>query len=423
MAKKTVNSKLFSEAKKYLVGGVDSPVRAFNYVGRDPIIIKKGRGSKVYDHDGNEYIDYVLSWGSLILGHALPEVVDAVKASANDGFSFGATNIREVELAKLIRKTIPFAERIRFVNSGTEAVMGAVRLARGYTGRDKIVKFEHAYHGHADYLLTKGGSGLATLGIPSSAGVPKDFTKHTIIAPLNDIEGLEKIFKRSGRQIAAVLIEPVGGNYGVVPPDINFLKKLKKLTSKYDSLLVFDEVITGFRFSFGSAAQLFDIIPDIIVLGKIIGGGFPIGAYGGREKIMKHLAPSGKVYQASTFAGNPIVMEAGLATLGVLSKAQDSYKKMEHLTRYLVTRIEECAKSCRIDLKVSYYKNMFSIKFSDVRKFKAFYRLILKKGIYLAPSEFEANFLSFSHTKRDIKKTVDAITWALERISNDVRTY
>ncbi len=416
MAEKTVNSKLFGEAQRYLVGGVDSPVRAFHYVGRDPIIIKKGRGSKIYDHDGNEYIDYVLSWGSLILGHALPEVVNAVKGAACDGLSFGATNIKELELAKLIREAIPCAEKIRFVNSGTEAIMGAVRLARGYTGRDKIVKFENAYHGHADYLLTKSGSGLATFGIPSSAGVPKDFTKHTIIVPLNDAGAVENIFNEYGREIAAVLVEPVGGNYGVLPPDIHFLKKLKRLTAKYATLLIFDEVITGFRFGFGSAAEQFGVVPDLIVLGKIIGGGLPIGAYGGSKKVMDNLAPLGKVYQASTFSGNPIVMQAGLSTLDQLRRSQREYAMTESFTRYLASKIKEAAISLRLTLDVRYYGNMFSIKFADTNKFRTFYGLMLSRGVYLAPSEFEANFLSFAHTKNDVEKTADALVWALERI-------
>ena len=297
----TINKRLFNEAKRHLVGGVDSPVRSFKYVGGDPVLIDRGSGSRIYDHDGNEYIDYVLSFGAVILGHNHRAVTSAVKRRANRGLAFGATHTAEIRLASAIKGAIPFIDKVRFVNSGTEAVMGAVRLARGYTGRDMIVKFEHSYHGHADYLLASGGSGLATLGIPSSSGVPEDFTKHTIIAPANNIEVLERIFKRSGRRIAAVLVEPVGGNYGVVPPDTDFLKNLKKLTKKYGAVLIFDEVITGFRFGYGSAAQKFGILPDLIVLGKIIGGGLPIGAYGGMEKIMRHLAPSGNVYQASTF--------------------------------------------------------------------------------------------------------------------------
>lgn len=416
MAKRTINSKLFDEAQKYLVGGVDSPVRAFHYVGRDPLIIKKGRGSKVYDHDGNEYIDYVLSWGSLILGHARREVVNAIMTTARDGLSFGATNIKEVELAKLIRKAISFAERVRFVNSGTEAVMGAVRLARGYTGRDKIIKFKNAYHGHADYLLTKSGSGLATLGIPSSAGVPKDFTKHTIIVPLNDTDAVERVFKKYGHEIAAVLVEPVGGNYGVLPPDVDFLKRLKQLTAKHKALLIFDEVITGFRFSFGSFAQNIGVTPDLIVLGKIIGGGLPIGAYGGSAKIMKHLAPSGNVYQASTFAGNPIVAASGLATLTALKEQKDDYKKLKNITKQLVFDIWKMAGKYKVALIIDSYGSMFSLKFAKKSEFKLFYNTMLKKGVYLAPSEFEVNFLSFAHTKRDIEDTIKAADAAFRRI-------
>jgi len=410
------NHKLYESAKLRLVGGVDSPVRSFKQVGGEPILIKRGKGSKVYDHDGNAYIDYVLSWGAMILGHRHPGVLKAVKEALDDGFGFGATNKSEIELAGIINRAIPFIEKVRFVNSGTEAAMGAVRLARGYTGRDKIVKFANAYHGHADYLLSKSGSGLATFGIPSSPGVPKDFTKHTIIAALGDIRAVENIFKRDGRNIAAVLVEPVGGNFGVLPPDPVFLKKLRALTAGYGSLLVFDEVITGFRFNFGSAAQGLGVIPDLIVLGKIIGGGFPVGAYGGSSKIMDNLAPLGRVYQASTFAGNPIVMNAGVATLNLLKISSGYYKKTEDLTRYLASEIEEEAKSRGMVLKITYYGNIFSIKFADAVRFKKFYHLMLEKGIYLAPSEFEANFLSFSHTGRDVEKTADAATWALRRV-------
>ncbi|MEW6075357.1 MAG: glutamate-1-semialdehyde 2,1-aminomutase [Candidatus Omnitrophota bacterium] len=416
MAKQIINSKLFKESQKYLVGGVDSPVRAFHYVGRNPIIIRKGRGSKVYDHDGNTYIDYVLSWGSLILGHSFSGVVNAVRDAAYNGLSFGATNMKEVELAKSIREAIPFVERIRFVNSGTEAVMGAVRLARGYTGRDKIIKFENAYHGHADYLLTKSGSGLATLGIPSSAGVPKDSTKHTIMVPLNDTEAVERVFKKYGCEIAAVLVEPVGGNYGVLPPDINFLKRLRRSTAKHGTLLIFDEVITGFRFRLGSFAQNIGVTPDLIVLGKVIGGGLPIGAYGGGVKIMKHLAPSGNVYQASTFAGNPVVAASGVATLTALKEQKDKYKKLENITKQLVSDIWKISGKYKVSLTIDSYGSMFSLRFAKKTEFKLFYKTMLEKGVYLAPSEFEANFLSFAHTKKDIEDTIKAADAAFRRI-------
>ncbi len=402
----TLNHRLFEKAKRRLVGGVNSPVRSFNYVGGEPVLIKRGRGSKVYDYDGKAYIDYVLSWGSLILGHAYPSVIKDIKKTAEAGLGFGTTNKLEIELAEMIHGVIPFIEKIRFVNSGTEAVMGAVRLARGYTKKDMILKFEHAYHGHADYLLAKGGSGLATLKIPSSAGVPKDFVKHTLVIPFGDFSLMEKAFQKYGSRIAAVLVEPVGANYGVILPNRDFLAKLRHLTRKFGSLLIFDEIITGFRFHFGSASELFAITPDLICLGKIIGGGLPIGAYGGREKIMNHLAPLGKVYQASTFSGNPIVMQAGLSTLKALNNPKKDYEKLKDLTKYLALSLGEEARRRPIDLKVVYFATMFSLKFKEKGVFKEFYHRLLKEGVYLAPSEFEANFLSFAHTPRDVDKTV-----------------
>jgi len=400
------NKKLFFKAKRYLVGGVDSPVRAFNYVGGSPLLINKGKGCKVYDYNNKEYIDYVLSWGSLILGHAYPEVINAINKESSKGLSFGTTHKAEIELAQGINKAIPLAQKIRFVNSGTEAVMGAIRLARGYTKRDKIVKFSHSYHGHADYLLASGGSGLATLNIAQSKGVPKDFIKETIVIPYADKKYLGKVFKKYGEKIAAVIFEPIGANYGVTLPDINFLKYLRKLTRKYGALLIADEVITGFRFNFGSLSSEFDITPDLICLGKIIGGGLPIGAYAGPNKIMNNLAPLGKVYQASTFSGNPIVMQAGLETLNALNNLKNSYNRLEVLARKLSIGLEREAESCGVKLKVSYYKNMFSFKFQKKINFVKFYREMLIKGIYFAPSEFEANFLSFAHREKDINETL-----------------
>lgn len=416
MAKTSLNSKLFIEAQKYLVGGVNSPVRAFNYVGGEPLLIKNGRGSKVYDYDGKEYIDYVLSWGSLILGHAFPEVVNKVKTAVDSGLSFGTTNTGEIELAKLMRRAIPFIERIRFVNSGTEAVMGAVRLARGYTGRNKIIKFEHSYHGHADYLLASAGSGLASLNIPQSLGVPSDFIKHTLVLPYGDTAQLDKIFKKYGKEIAAVLVEPVGGNYGVVPADFDFLRYLRGITKKYGSLLISDEIITGLRFNFGSFIHSLGITPDLICLGKIIGGGLPIGAYAGKKKIMDKLAPLGKVYQASTFSGNPIVMQAGIATLKVLVRLKDKYKQLESLTGFLSEALSKKARQLDIDLKVSSFGSMFSLKFAKLKDFRKFYKGMLNGGVYFAPSEFEANFLSFAHTKNDIDKTLLTAKWVFERM-------
>ena len=410
------NEKLFQRAKRYLVAGVSSPVRAFNYVGGNPLLIKKGKAAKIYDYDGKEYIDYVLSWGSLILGHAHPKVIGSLKKIIDLGLSFGTTNTLEIELAELICKAVPFVEKIRFVNSGTEAVMGAVRLGRGYTRRDKIIKFAHSYHGHADYLLASSGSGLATLNIAQSAGVPSDFIKHTIIAPYGDKEYLNRIFKRHGRQIAAVLFEPVAGNYGVIPPDIIFLKYLRAITKKYGTLLIADEVITGFRFHFGSLSEKFGISADLICLGKIIGGGLPVGAYGGGEKIMNHLAPQGKVYQASTFSGNPVVMQAGISTLQSLARLRNGYPRLENLTRQLSNAIRKEAGLERISLKVNSFGSMFSLKFQDKGYFRKFYRGLLEHGIYFAPSEYEANFLSFAHTRKEIEKTAKAIKSALRRV-------
>ena len=402
------NQRLFKQAEQCLVGGVDSPVRSFRYVGGSPLLVKSGEVAYVRDYDGREYIDYTLSWGAMLLGHRHPVVTSALKRQLGQGVSFGSTNAGEIALAREIQGAVPFMERIRFVNSGTEAVMAALRLARAYTKRDKVLKFEHAYHGHVDYLLVKGGSGLATLGIPVSAGVPRDFIRHTIVAPLHDRDALNKIFKKYGCRIAAAIIEPVGGNFGVIPPDSGFLAALRKITEEYGALLVFDEVITGFRFHYGSAAQLFAITPDLLCLGKIIGGGLPIGAYGGKEKIMRRLAPLGDVYQASTFGGNPLVMQAGLSTLGVLRKSQSEYERIARLTRYLGANLKRKLALRNINAEISCYGSMFSLKLQGKAWFGKFYRAMLRKGIYLAPSEFEANFISFAHTKKDMDKTIEA---------------
>ncbi|MBU4488113.1 MAG: glutamate-1-semialdehyde 2,1-aminomutase [Candidatus Omnitrophica bacterium] len=414
MAKKKKNSIIFNQAKRYLVGGVSSPVRAFKYVGGEPLLIKYGRGSKAYDYDGKRYIDYVLSWGSLILGHAHPDVIKVVVETIKNGTSFGTTNKFEAELAERIARAIPFVQKIRFVNSGTEAVMGVVRVARAYTKRDKILKFENSYHGHADYLLSKSGSGLLTFDIPKSAGVPKSFTEDTISIPYGDLLRLKKVFRRYGSKIAAVLVEPVGGNYGVVLPDIDFLKSVRGITKKYGSLLIADEIITGFRLNYGSAIQSLGIKPDLICLGKIIGGGLPVGAYGGRRNIMNNLAPEGKVYQASTFAGNPVVMQAGIATIKVLSKMKSNYEALSALTENLAGTLEKKARRSGVHLEVSRFGPMFSLRFEKKELFGRFYRKMLDEGVYLAPSEFEANFLSFAHTERDIKKTIDSAKAALE---------
>jgi len=403
------------------VGGVNSPVRAFNYVGGEPVPMRKGLGSKTYDYDGKRYIDYVLSYGALILGHAHPRVINALKETVLSGVGFGTTHKLEIELAEYINNAIPLLNKIRFVTSGTEAVMGAVRLARGVTGRNKIVKFKHSYHGHADYLLAKAGSGLSTLGLPASKGVPKDFTRHTLVAEYGDKNGVKDIFKKHGNKIAAVIVEPVGGNHGVILPDVSFLKDLRSITKKYGAILIFDEVITGFRFHFGSAADYLGIKPDLICLGKIIGGGLPIGAYGGRKDIMKHLAPLGKVYQASTFSGNPLVMSAGLATLGVLKSLKGKYKKLNQSASYLTKILKDEGQNLGIEIEVRHFGSMFSLRFKNKKYFHYFYSILLKRGVFFAPSEYESNFVSFAHTGDDIKKTATSIKKALRIIASKER--
>lgn len=411
------NHNIFQAARRILVGGVDSPVRAFTYTGGNPILIRDGQGSIVYDYDGKRYIDYVLSYGVHILGHAHPKIITEVKKTIDSGLGFGTTHSLEVQLAERIKKAMPLLSKIRFVTSGTEAVMGAVRLARGATGRNKIIKFEHAYHGHADYLLAKAGSGLATLGLLISKGVPKDFIRHTLIAPYGDRKSLEDIFRKHGSDIAAVIVEPVGGNHGVVVPDITFLKELRAITSRFGALLIFDEVITGFRFHFGAAADYFGIKPDLLCLGKIIGGGLPIGAYGGAAKIMKHLAPLGGVYQASTFSGNPVVMSAGLATLRTLESLKEDYGRIHRLTAQLANALKEKAQLYNINVEIKYFGPLFSLHFKRKKHFQVFYKLLLKKGVFLAPSEYESNFVSFAHTEDDVERTVAATQAAFRYIA------
>jgi len=344
-------------------------------------------------------------------------VIKDIKDQLDQSFGFGTTHETEIKTARIISQAIPVIEKIRFVNSGTEGLMGAIRLARGYTQRDKIVKFTNSYHGHADYLLAKAGSGLATQGISLSEGVPADFIKHTLVIDYGDQEALNNIFKHQGSQIAAVIFEPVGGNCGVVPPDIEFIDSLREITNKYGALLIADEVITGFRFCFGSFLQLIDIKPDLICLGKIIGGGLPIGAYGGNSEIMNKLSPLGEVYQASTFAGNPIVMRARLATLEILNTQKQSYKKSFELTEYLCDSLNRAIDVSGIAGRLTHYGSMFSFKFKDKILFNSFYKAILAEGVYFSPSEQEANFLSFPHTKIDIDKTLSAAAKALKRIS------
>lgn len=416
---KTKDQRLFREARKYLVGGVNSPVRSFKYVGTLPVLAKRGKGAYLWDYDDNKYIDYILSFGALILGHSHPKVISDLKKTVNSGLSFGLTNEKEIELAGILKKAIPFIDKIRFVNSGTEAVMSAIRLSRGVTRRDKILKFENSYHGHADYLLAKAGSGLLTLGVTKSAGVPKDFIKNTIVAPFGKVEVIEKIFKEEGKNIAAVIVEPVGGNSGVILPDPDFLKKLRQITHKYGTLLIFDEVITGFRFNFGSVSKHFGVTPDLICLGKIIGGGLPIGAIGGSDEIMLKLAPQGDVYQASTFSGNPVTMQAGISTLKVLNKFKNEYPNLFALADFLISQIENQAHINKINLKINHYRNMFSFTFENKKQFQKFYKFMLNEGVLFAPSQFEANFLSFAHTKKDIIRTIEAAAKSFRSLKED----
>lgn len=412
--------KRFAEAQQLIPGGVNSPVRAFRSVGGQPRFIKRAKGARLYDLDGNTYIDYVLSWGPMILGHAPAPVINAIKKAADRGTSYGAPTELEVELARQIRDAVPSMEKIRLVSSGTEAVMSAIRVARGFTRRDDILKFEGCYHGHSDYLLAKAGSGLATLGIPDSLGVPSDFAKHTLTAPYNDIHTVQEIVKERGNQLACIILEPIAGNMGVVPPSPGFLQALRQLTIKHNILLIFDEVISGFRVSYGGAQALYGIEPDLTVLGKIIGGGLPVGAYGGRKEIMDLIAPSGPVYQAGTLSGNPLAVTAGLATLKQL-RTKGIYKKLEERSAALAKGIGEAAKKAGIPLTQTRVGSMLtsffttgpvmdwnSAKRSDTKRYGQFFHKMLEQGVYFAPSQFEAAFLSTAHTSADIEKTIRA---------------
>jgi glutamate-1-semialdehyde 2,1-aminomutase len=402
-------------------GGVNSPVRAFRAVGMEPVFIRRGYGSKIWDEDGNEYIDYVLSWGPLILGHSHPEVVEAIKNQVEKGTSFGACTLLEVLLAEEIVRSIPSVEVVRLVNSGTEATMSAIRLARGYTKRKYIIKFAGCYHGHSDGLLIKGGSGLVTFGVPDSAGVPEEIAGLTIVAPYNNEEKVAEIFAEKGDEIAAVIVEPVAGNMGVVPPKKGFLEALREITKKYGALLIFDEVITGFRLSYSGAQGYYGIEPDLTTLGKIIGGGLPVGAYGGREEIMRLVSPEGPVYQAGTLSGNPLATAAGYATLKVLSENPGIYDKMERLAEKLCRGLKEIMERAKIPVFINRAGSMLTMFFTgeevkdydsalkaDTTMYAAFFREMLKRGVYLPPSQFESVFLSAAHTEEDVEKTLEA---------------
>ncbi|HLM98785.1 MAG TPA: glutamate-1-semialdehyde 2,1-aminomutase [Bryobacteraceae bacterium] len=405
---------LFSRAQKHIPGGVNSPVRAFRGVGGSPLFITRGKGSRIYDADGNEYIDYVGSWGPLLLGHAHPQIVAAVGEALANGTSFGAPTEREIELAELISEIVPSIEMVRLVNSGTEATMSAIRVARGFTGRDLIVKFEGCYHGHVDSLLVKAGSGVATLGLPDSPGVPKSFSDTTIALPFNAPEALDQAFRAHGDRIAAAIVEPVVGNMGCVPPAPGFLEKLREITARHGALLILDEVMTGFRVALGGAQQLYGIRPDLTTLGKVIGGGLPIGAYGGRADIMSRVAPAGPIYQAGTLSGNPLAVAAGLAMMRYLKSHPETYAQLDARTAAIcaaaprgttVNRVGSMFTIFFTDVPVTDYD---SAKKSDTTRFAEFHRHMLERGIYLPPSQFEAAFVSAAHTEEDIQRTAQA---------------
>ena len=418
---KTLRSaKLFAHAQQLIPGGVNSPVRAFRSVGGQPRFIQRAKGSQLYDVDGNTYIDYVLSWGPMILGHAPKSVISAIKKAAAHGTSFGAPTDLEVTLAHMIHDALPSMEKLRLVSSGTEAVMSAIRVARAFTKRDAVLKFEGCYHGHSDYLLAKAGSGLATLGIPDSPGVPADFAKHTLTAPYNDIRTVQQLVTEHRAKLACVIVEPIAGNMGVVPPAPDFLPALRQLTQEHGILLIFDEVISGFRVTYGGAQTLYGVTPDLTVLGKIIGGGLPVGAYGGRGEIMDLIAPSGPVYQAGTLSGNPLAVSAGIATLKAL-KARGIYKRLEERSAALAKGMGEAAKKTGVSFTQTRVGSMLggfftsgpvvdwdTAKQSDTQRYGIFFHMMLEQGVYFAPSQFEAAFLSTAHTSADIEKTVRA---------------
>ncbi len=421
--------KLFTRAQDIIPGGVNSPVRACKSVGTEPIFIDHAEGCMVYDADGNSFIDYVGSWGPMILGHRHPLVIEKISSVLKRGTSFGAPTDLEIELAELVIEAVPSIEKVRMVNSGTEATMSAIRLARGYTGRDMIIKFDGCYHGHADTLLVEAGSGVATLAIPGSPGVPKSFVAETLSLPYNDIESVKKIMDKQGDKIACIIVEPIAGNMGLVPPAEGFLETLRQVTQKSGALLIFDEVISGFRVSYGGAQELYNILPDITCLGKIIGGGLPVGAYGGPREIMEHMAPQGPVYQAGTLSGNPLAMAAGIATLTQL-KEPDFFdklnKKSENLANGLKTAAEKAGiKSCakRVGSLLGLFltdrdvNNFDDAKTSNLDMFSAYYKGMLQKGIYLAPSQFETAFVSAAHETEHIDATVKAA----EEVMSDLK--
>lgn len=426
---KSSSRRLFEEAKKYMPGGVNSPVRAFGAVDATPLFISEARGAKIYDVEGREYIDYLLSWGPMILGHSHPAVIEAINQAARRGTSYGAPTELEIEMARLLVDAFPSVEMVRMVSSGTEAAMTAIRLARGYTGREKIIKFEGCYHGHADSLLVKAGSGVVTLGIPDSPGVPRRLAELTITLPFNDTGAVRSAVEQYGDDLACIIVEAVAGNMGVVLPMPGFLETLREITSQHNILLIFDEVITGFRLTYGGFQNLAGIKPDLTCLGKIIGGGLPVGALGGKKEIMEKLAPSGPVYQAGTLSGNPVAISAGIATLKILREGATGYDETNRRTSLLCEGMKELFTKGDIPVCINRIGSMFTVFFtphpvfdfssalrSDTKRFGSFFRGMLANQIYMAPSQFETSFVSFAHMDEDIEKTLAACKRALYRI-------
>ncbi|MDC9725811.1 MAG: glutamate-1-semialdehyde 2,1-aminomutase [Gammaproteobacteria bacterium] len=417
----TTNHDLFSQAQNHIPGGVNSPVRAFKGVGGDPVFFREGKGAYITDAEGNRYIDYIGSWGPMILGHAHPDVISAVQESVTHGLGFGAPTEIEIEMADTLCRLVPSMELVRMVSSGTEATMSAIRLARGFTGRDKIVKFEGCYHGHADSLLVKAGSGALTLGVPSSGGVPASLAEHTLTLRYNDLDSVRDCFAELGDQIACIIVEPVAGNMNCIPPADGFLQGLRDICDQSGAVLIFDEVMTGFRVSLGGAQEYYDVKPDLTTLGKVVGGGLPVGAFGGKREVMECIAPLGPVYQAGTLSGNPVAMAAGLSTLKLI-QAPDFHKKLSATANTLVTGLKERADKAGVGLAINQVGGMFGVFFTDEKevstfeqvsacdqeRFKKFFHGMLNEGIYLAPSSYEAGFVSAAHGEAEIQATLDA---------------